>query len=631
MVLQSLADYYEILAQDENSGIPLAGYSRAPVSYALVLTQEGDLVSVFPLKQKTQKGNKEFSPPMLVPEQVKKTSGVSSNFLCENAAYVLGIAKPDKSGKDKSTRAKECFDDFRLLHHKILDELDCDEARAVLAFLDAWQPEEAAEHSALGECLEQISDGGNLVFRLDGKSGFVHDHPLIQRAWEAYKAVPDNAPVMRCLVSGEQAPVERIHAKFKGIGGTNPTLISFDKDSDAYSSFGKDGLQGYNAPVSKRVSFAYGTALQYLLSSKTNRIMLHAKRLPSTSNNKSPIEYAKKTDSSTSVTFWALTKEKKYELSLYYLFNPDEAEIIVDDKEYRDELFERELYDIFKKIKIGKPLIFPDNYNPNIIFYILGLSAVKGRVAVRFFYKNTFGNIEKNITQHYLDLQTSKQFKSNYNYIPVHILLAQTLPENSDKSMVSPALESALFRSILFGTPYPITMYKAVLLRIFANDDINYYKAAIIKAYLIRKKLFEEVLTMDLCKNSKCKAYDLGRLFALLERIQYEAYAKESPKIVLNSTIKDKFFTSACTTPKAVFPTLIKRMEHHISNLDYGYIREKELAEIVAGLEDDGITKNELDPFPANLALDEQGVFLYGYYQQRNSYYKGKKNNEEEK
>ena len=104
----------------------------------------------------------------------------------------------------------------------------------------------------------------------------------------------------------------------------------------------------------------------------------------------------------------------------------------------------------------------------------------------------------------------------------------------------------------------------AVMLRIHAEQDdserhikkITRGRAAIIKGYLIRRhrgeEEYKEVLQVSINEESKNKAYVLGRLFAILEKAQLEAYPN------INTTIKDRYFTSACATPGSVFPTLIK-------------------------------------------------------------------------
>ena len=93
----------------------------------------------------------------------------------------------------------------------------------------------------------------------------------------------------------------------------------------------------------------------------------------------------------------------------------------------------------------------------------------------------------------------------------------------------------------------------------------------------------------------------------------------------IKSTIRDKYFTSACTTPAATFPTLLSLVQHHISKSDYGVYYDKIIGEIMDKL------NIENDPFPKRLSLDDQGIFYLGFYHQRNKFYKGKesKDNQE--
>ena len=111
---------------------------------------------------------------------------------------------------------------------------------------------------------------------------------------------------------------------------------------------------------------------------------------------------------------------------------------------------------------------------------------------------------------------------------------------------------------------------------------------------------------MSLDKNNADVGYRLGRLFAMLEKIQQAA----NPGI--NATIRDKFYPSASSTPVAVFGNLIRLAGHHLAKLDSDKkgLRiwlEKQLEEVMAGI----------DGFPAHLSLEEQGMFAIGYYHQR--------------
>lgn len=112
---------------------------------------------------------------------------------------------------------------------------------------------------------------------------------------------------------------------------------------------------------------------------------------------------------------------------------------------------------------------------------------------------------------------------------------------------------------------------------------------------------------MSLNEQATNPAYVLGRLFAVLERAQINA----AKPIKLDSTIKDRFFSSACASPASVFPVLLRLSQHHISKAEYGRFYEKQIGEIL------NLLDIENNPIPARLTLDEQGVFVLGYYHQR--------------
>ena len=111
---------------------------------------------------------------------------------------------------------------------------------------------------------------------------------------------------------------------------------------------------------------------------------------------------------------------------------------------------------------------------------------------------------------------------------------------------------------------------------------------------------------MALNPNSTNQAYLLGRLFAVLEKAQEDALGSN-----LNATIKDRYFTSACASPASTFPIILRLSQHHISKSEYGRNTEWRIREIMDLLEIDN------DPFPRRLSLDEQGIFILGYYHQR--------------
>lgn len=117
---------------------------------------------------------------------------------------------------------------------------------------------------------------------------------------------------------------------------------------------------------------------------------------------------------------------------------------------------------------------------------------------------------------------------------------------------------------------------------------------------------------MALNEQSTNPAYLLGRLFAVLEKAQAEAIGN------VNASIKDRYFTSACASPRSVFPILLRLSQHHIAKAEYGHTSDRRIQDILNLLEVDR------NPIPARLTLDEQGVFILGYYHQRADFYTSK-------
>jgi CRISPR-associated protein Csd1 len=147
---------------------------------------------------------------------------------------------------------------------------------------------------------------------------------------------------------------------------------------------------------------------------------------------------------------------------------------------------------------------------------------------------------------------------------------------------------------------------------------VNYPRAAIIKAILNRearyKKLNVKEISMSLDTNNTNPGYLLGRLFAVLEKVQIESAGGEGK---INATIRDRFYGSASSTPTTVFPHLLKLKNYHVAKLENrgrAVNFEKLVGEIFDNIHD----------FPAYLSLDDQGRFAVGYYHQRQDFFKKK-------
>lgn len=610
MVLQALTRYYDILASDPENEIPLRYYSIAPVSFALNLSEDGKLLDIIPLFETKQFGKTTRDVPMrmIVPERVKRSSGINPNFLCDNPTYVLGLTA--KEAKDPAY-ATHRFVEYRRHTLAILAGADCPEAKAVSLFLEGYQPDRAGEIPAISEKLERIiNENGNLVFMLDGSREYVHNIPAVQRAWENHKNNNPNSTILQCLVTGETAPIERLHPSLKGIKGaqsSGATLVGFN--AQAFGSYNRE--QGLNSPVSEKAVFAYSTALTHLLSVENRNRKINL--------------------GDTTVVYWAESPDSVYADLFAGLFEPQFNQPVEDSPGNtlkRDIKAEMRLKEIVEKVsgvrKIDASRLL-EGLNPNTRFYVLGLAPNAARVSVRFFHMDPFAKTIEKILTHYTDMQIVKEFKNQPDLISIRQILGETVSKYASDKSASPLMSGAVFHAILENTPYPAGLYYAIINRIRAEVDdsnrktqkINYVRAAVIKAFLTRKyrnqpaSPVQEVLCMSLNEQSTLPAYLLGRLFAVLEKAQRDAAAPTK----LNATIKDRYFTSACASPASVFPVLLRLSQHHISKAKYGYVSDRNIEKIM------GLLDIENHPFPSHLNLDEQGTFILGYYHQRASFF----------
>lgn len=570
MILQALAKHYENLAAEGK--VSKEGWCEAKVSYAIELMPDGKVKGFISLKTEEERGKKKVwvSTTRMVPQMVTRSSGVSSNFLCDNSKYMLGF---DKDGSSK--RVLECFQAAKEKHLELLEQAEGEMAASIKAFFETWNPEKEEEKLKESEIWEALTDGGNLIFYMNGCEA--QEDEEIKELWNEKQNSCDgeeggNTGI--CLVTGKKAEISRIHRTIKGVPGAQSSgaaLVSFN--APAFESYGKE--QSYNAPVGKYAEFAYTTALNYLLSQRNYTFQL----------------------GDTMVVYWAENGQKAYQDVFSFALVPT-----VDNRETI-----REILDCIKK---DQPIKVEDiEMDSEQRFYILGLAPNAARLSVRFFYQDSFGKILEHISEHYERMKIVQPSWETREYMSIRDMLMETVNQNSrDKSPI-PNMAAMVMQAVLSGGRYPASLYTDTLIRIRADQGerkLSWGRTAILKAYLIRNTNWKEgVNYMGLNKENSEQPYLLGRLFAVLEFIQKDT----NPGI--KATIRDRYFNSACATPASVFPILIKLMNSHIKKLERDNLGakisyENQLTEIMG----------KLDEFPRRLTLEEQGKFDLGYYHQ---------------
>lgn len=577
MIINSLANYYDQLA--ENGEITQRGWCMAKVSYGVPLDPDGNVLEIVSRMTADEKGKEKVASEQ-VPEQGKKTSGISANFLCDAAKYLLGVDE----NKEKRKRAEECFQASAKLHHEILDGVESDAAERILKHYDQWDPSTAYDLSMISSHLADFGKTGFLVFTDENGIPLYRD-PAIREAWNQYRAAKQSgAEKAFCIDTGRINVPSVVHPSIKGIRGAQTSgaaLVSFN--FTAAESWGRDKSQGLNAPISEETAYKYTTVLNKMISGRDNIVYAGSK-------------------SDIAILFWAENANHACE-SVFEMSFEGES----------NEIKNKELKSIYSQLAHGGTFQLDGETgsydNP---FYVLGIAPNAARLSVRFFLQGKFGDMIRHLQEHNQRLEIVQPF-DKHNGLPLWKLLQETVSATSTNAKISSQLEEQMLKAILMGGRYPVELLTSILTRIRAEHSLGLHdweKAAMIKAYLLRnmsdKANTKEVATVSLNKDTNNEAYVLGRLFAVLEGLQ-----RSSAGTKLNTTIRDRYFSSAAATPGIVFPQLISLAQNHMKKLEEGakVYYDRQITELMGKLEG--------PRYPSNLDLAEQGEFYLGYYHQK--------------
>lgn len=604
MILQALVKYYETLAQQGKIARP--GWGMYKVSYGIEIDIAGNIVNIIPLEEEKWVKNKIKMVPCvkLLPEAPRKTSGSVKQFVWNTVDYILGI-----DGKNKSERTAKRFEVSKQFHLEILNNCSGECVTAIRNFYLKWNPSDAKQCECIKSYLSLICDPKKTVnVVLLYKSHIVSEYKEISDLWNAYQQTVNDGcdssnVIQQCTVTGNTVKIARIHPVIRGVKGAEKgaSIVSFNKGKNSFESYGKKDAQCVNSSISEYAAFAYTTGINKLLED-TDHIAYFG---------------------DTTVVYWAEDGTDACRNVMGMMLD-------VDDNVIKNSV----LHDIMNSLSQGQRIDFDNiNIKPDNKFYILGLAPNGGRIAIRFFYVDTFGSIVKHFQEHYERLQIAKHKDYKWKDIPLWVVLQETVNKHSRDKASSPLLAGTLFRSIITGTKYPVTLYQNIILRVKADSDIdkdgkrlnnkiNVVKAAIIKACLQNIYGNKEEATVALNEESKSVPYVLGRMFAVLEDLQQKANGD------LNSTIKDRYFNSACEMPSITFPVLMKLAQHHLKKLTSKPGLKVNFEKDIGKLGD----KIEMRDrhLPVHLSLEDQGKFILGYYHQVQTRYQKKEEKENE-
>lgn len=570
--LAALARAYDRMAA--RNEVPAFGYSTQNIGFLISLNTDGSVAGA-PADLRSGEGKKRIARAIAVPQPVKRTSGIAPNFMWDKTAYVLGVT----GGEGKRTAAEHKA--FVERHREWLAGSNDEGLVALLRFLDNWRPENFAKSGWPEDMKDQ-----NVVFALERErldDICIHDRTAARELWARLSAAGNKSAEAICLISGDKAPVARLHPSIKGVWGAQTagaSIVSFNLD--AFTSYGHE--QGDNAPISEAAAFAYTTALNFFLERDNgHRLQIG--------------------DAST--VFWADASDAEAAAAAEGLF----AGLLGADDE---KIVNRGVKDALEKIRAGitTPNVIPEPLK-GVRFYILGLAPNAARLSIRFYLEDDFGVIARRYLEHIerLRIEPSPREAAPSMW---RMLIETAVLRKSEN--IQPNLAGEWLRAILSGAPYPLTLLATLIMRLRADHDVNALRVAVLKSILIRNFEMEVPVALDpACTD---QGYLLGRLFALYEQVQTAALGYN-----VNATVKDKFYGAASAQPRKVFHLLESGSANHLSKIGkqkpgLKVNLEKQIGAIM-DLMDPG-----KDPFPASLPDRSQALFGLGYYHQRNEFFR---------
>lgn len=401
--------------------------------------------------------------------------------------------------------------------------------------------------------------------RIEGAASFIASKSVLTNFIEK-----DSNQKGVCLITGNNTDVVRKVTPTPILNcKSSASLVSFQTDQ-GYDSYYKS--QAYNAPISFEAEFAFSTAVKRLIEENSHNKFKIGNRL---------------------YLFWASSASqaaKESEDSLFALLGRPETDD--DDPNRRIGL----VRDTFMAIYNGKLRADKDDK-----FCILGLAPNLARIAVVYWNEMPLRDFAGVISRHFEDMAILDN-EGNEPDSKLYSILKNITRKSIDEI---PNMPDAVVKSIFQGLPYPISLFQACIRRVRAEQSINVVRAAIMKAYLNRlndnnHKNIESMLD----KENNNQGYLCGRLFAVLENLQYAANKQDS--------IRSSYMNAASSTPAAVFSTILKLSNSHYGKLSkenkgLAVFFDNQKKEIMAMIQD----------FPTTLDLGDQGRFFLGYYHQK--------------
>lgn len=601
-------------------------FENKPIRWIIPLDQDGNLVGSGLIETEGEKNRgKEFPAPRT---SRPKDAGGIAEFLADGLTAVFGLdAEPDKKMTEKQRRDRDAnnarkHDDFwqqieeaaaktnslALYTIKtVRDTLSGNRAGFLRYGIKSGSDNPKEKQKWWVRCAdgtEKAMGPDTFTFQVDGNLPLL-DEENVRSYWRTVydgevASKTQEASIGVCLVTGRKGvPIATTHLpKIKGrpLQSFGAAIVSFDKPS--FTSYGFD--QSLNAPVSTEAVSAYCNGLNALLNREEHSLVV----------------------SDTALCFWAKESETTTSFLARMLRKPDPLTVA----------------DFLKS-----PWAGIDRQTARLErFYSVTLCGNAGRIAVRHWMQTTVEAARENFAQWFRDLdivdipvpetkgkkrgkrdepQDSPAEKDAEKMPPLAVfrLACTTVREAKDLRSEVPA---QLYQAALEGFAPSIMLIKPILHRLEADLQrfgmktlFNISRFALLKLILNRNRKEGDPMIEPKVFETDDKAYNCGRLLAVLAEIQAKAHDYQ----LSGAGVAERYFGTASVSPASVFPLLLRLNRHHLDKIrktsGSAWNQEGNIEEVLCKLAPDA---HDAPPqFPRHLDLQAQGRFAIGFYQQK--------------
>jgi CRISPR-associated protein Csd1 len=547
-------------------------YQRRAVMWQIDLPSTGDREPLI-IDLRPAKGDR--PRPVTAPYGVRSGTNPPPFLLVDSALYVLahpGLVKQPDGEKRSSTspkditKAQQRHAAYRaMVTSWCADHPDLPQARTLAQWLDSYTP---------GHWPEEMDQGHLVAISVEG--AWIHDLPQAQRWWaekvaSAKSGKPGKSQEGICLVCGQAGSLlNTFPVPVKGLpnSGMNTQLICLNQPAHYRAGIKQLGA----TPICVACGTKATTALNALLADPEHR-----------------------TDAGDSAIVW-WTRDPTTDTDMWTLDNPDPTEVA-------------QLIDGLNHPRKGSDALAALDDDA---FYAVTLRVNTNRVIVADWITIPVPELKRRLGAWFADQQTWDGWNNIYLYWSVWRLALSAARWDKRKSKyidttVPKHLQADLARAALHGTPLPAHVLSVLMQRIRADHHIDRPRIALLRLALTRTTTrHKELCVPQLNPNSTEPGYVCGRIMAMLEAIQRKAMPK------VNTTITDKYLTTAVVSPRAVLTRLRIGARPHLRTIartsePAGRAMENRMRDAF----------DLLDTLPAHLNAEQQALFILGYEHQR--------------